>query len=231
MSELISVLLSVHNDEINIRKAIESILTQEYENIELLLLDDASTDNTYNVCEEYSYIDNRIKLFKNSENQGLTKSLNKLIKKSNGVFIARQDSDDISYKNRLMDQYNFLINSDFDICTSLAKIKDRSKVIPGFSKHLNPNITVKYKNPFIHGTLMIRKKSIVDLGCYDERFYYAQDYKLFKDLLAKKIKYKYIKEPLYSLNMENNISTIKKVEQKYYFDCARKNIKPSKLVK
>ena len=226
MSELISVLLSVHNDEINIRKAIESILTQEYENIELLLLDDASTDNTYNVCEEYSYIDNRIKLFKNSENQGLTKSLNKLIKKSNGVFIARQDSDDISYKNRLMDQYNFLINSDFDICTSLAKIKDRSKVIPGFSKHLNPNITVKYKNPFIHGTLMIKSETLINIGMYNENFYYAQDYKLFKDLIENKHKIKIIKKVLYEINMTDNISMKNKNEQAYFADCVRRNIIP-----
>ena len=74
---LVSILIPSHNRFRFLMNAIDSIYNQEYENIELLLLDDASTDNTYNVCKEYSNIDNRIKLFKNNENQGLTISLNK----------------------------------------------------------------------------------------------------------------------------------------------------------
>ena len=226
MNELISVLLSVHNDETNINKAIESILTQKYENIELLLIDDASTDSTYDVCKEYSDIDSRIKLFKNNENQGLTKSLNKLIKESNGVFIARQDSDDISYNDRLVDQYNLLINSDFHACTSLAKIKGTTRVLPGFTKYLSPNITMKFKNPFIHGTLLIKNRILEKLGGYDSKFKYSQDYKLMKDLIDSGYKISIMKQKLYNLNMEGNISTLNKVEQEYYAKCVRKNLNP-----
>jgi len=226
MNELISVLLSVHNDEMNISKAIESILTQKYENIELLLIDDASSDSTYDVCKEYSDIDSRIKLFKNNENQGLTKSLNKLIKESNGVFIARQDSDDISYNGRLVDQYNLLINSDFHACTSLAKIKGTTRVIPGFTKYLSPNITMKFKNPFIHGTLLIKSEILKKVGMYNESFYYAQDYKLFKDLIDRKYKIKIMKKVLYEINMIDNISVKNKKDQAYFAKCVRRNITP-----
>ena len=86
---------------------------------------------------------------------------------------------------------------------------------------------MKYKNPFIHGTLLIKKSIMEDIGLYDENFYYAQDYKLMKDLIKKNYKFKIINECLYFLNMKNNISTLKKDEQKYYSECVRKNIVPS----
>jgi len=89
---------------------------------------------------------------------------------------------------------------------------------------------MNFKNPFIHGTLMIKKNVLNKLGGYNENFYYSQDFKLFFDLIRKHYKYFYIKEPLYVLNLENNISTIKQKEQKYYFDCARKNITPNLII-
>jgi hypothetical protein len=82
---------------------------------------------------------------------------------------------------------------------------------------------MKLKNPFIHGTLMIKKLLILKNGLYDENFYYAQDYKLFHDLLKDDAKFKVINEPLYKLNMNNNISTINKQVQQYYANCVKKN--------
>ena len=219
------------NNEGSVEDSIKSILSQTFYDFELLIVDDYSNDDTFGILKEYEKIDNRVKIYKNDENIGLTRSLNKLISYSKGTLIARQDADDISHKSRFVKQVNYFEDSEYEFCLTRAKSMQGNNIVPKYSYYLPSNIVSSYKNPFIHGTLIIRKKSIVDLGCYDERFYYAQDYKLFKDLLDKKIKYKYIKQPLYYLNMENNISTIKKVEQKYYFDCARKNIKPSKLVK
>ena len=98
-SPLISVLLSVYNDDKNIKTSIDSILSQSYKNIELLVIDDCSTDKTYEVLKEIKDI--RLKIYRNKENHGLTKSLNILIKKSKGQILARQDSDDISLPTRL----------------------------------------------------------------------------------------------------------------------------------
>ena len=64
------------------------------------------------------------------------------------------------------------------------------------------------------------------MGSYNESFYYSQDYKLFWELLNKNVKFKYVKNVLYELNTENNISTNKKNEQKYYRDCVVKGIDP-----
>ena len=85
---------------------------------------------------------------------------------------------------------------------------------------------MKFKNPFIHGTLGIDKNLLNSLGNYDENFYYSQDYKLFMDLIDKGYKFKDIKKPLYILNMNDNISSLKQNQQKYYADCVRKGLKP-----
>tara|TARA_B100001250_G_scaffold169750_1_gene146180 strand:+ start:10264 stop:10959 length:696 start_codon:yes stop_codon:yes gene_type:complete len=225
---LISVIMSVWNDSKNVRTAIDSILGQSYKNFEFLIIDDGSTDSTYEILEEYKMRDSRIKIFKNEKNKGLTKSLNLLISYSNGDMIARQDSDDISKKSRLETQLNCITKNRFDICTSRALVKNTNKKIPGLSYYLPNKIAIKIKNPFIHGTLLIKKSIFTELDNYDEEFYYAQDYKLFWDILKKDYKIKKIREPLYYLNTANNISTNKSKEQKYYADCVRNGLRPQK---
>ena len=211
---LISV-SNVYNDDKNIQKSIDSILSQSYKNIELLVIDDCSTDNTYKVINEVK--DSRIRIFRNKDNQGLTKSLNTLIKESKGQILARQDSDDISLPNRLEIQYNELQKLQLDACTTRAYIKDSKRSIPRFSHLLPTGIVKKYKNPFIHGTLMVRKNAIINVGMYDENMKYAQDYKLFLELLKRNYKIKVLRKKLYVLNMKNNISSLKKEEQQSFF--------------
>ena len=215
MSVDFSILMAVYNDENNINKSIESMLSQSVKNFELLLLDDSSTDNTYSICQDYSKSDSRVKLLRNKKNMGLTKSLNILIKESTGKFIVRQDSDDISFKNRILTQYNFIQKHDLDACTSLARVKGKDRIVPNLSRYISPKITINYKNPFIHGTLMIKSNVIKSLGSYDENFYYSQDYKLMKDFIKNGYKIKILNVVLYQLNMEKNISEIYKKEQEY----------------
>ena len=212
---LISVLLSVYNDDKNIKKSIDSILSQSYKNIELLIIDDCSTDKTYEIINEIK--DSRVRIFRNKDNKGLTKSLNILIKESKGQILARQDSDDVSLPNRLEIQYSELQKSQLDACTTRAQIKNSKRSIPRFSHLLPLSIVIKYKNPFIHGTLMIRKNVILNIGMYDENIKYAQDYKLFLELLKKNYKIRILRKKLYVLNMKNNISSLKKEEQRSFF--------------
>ena len=73
---------------------------------------------------------------------------------------------------------------------------------------------------------MIYSKALKDVGLYDEKFYYAQDYKLIKDLIKGPYKLKILKKVLYELNMTNNISQIYNNEQKYFADCVKKNKVP-----
>ena len=87
MNKLISVILSTYNNENTIEDAVDSILLQTYKNVELLVVDDCSTDRTSKILQDrYSNTEN-IQLFKNHENIGLTKSLNFLIKQSKGILL------------------------------------------------------------------------------------------------------------------------------------------------
>ena len=223
---LISVIMSVHNGYDCVGVAIESILNQSYDNLEFLIMDDCSEDNTDKILYKYQNLDNRIQVFQNNKKLGLTKSLNILATKSKGQFIARQDADDISFNNRLETQYNFLINSKNNACSTRAITIQKPKKIPGISYYLPFKLLIKMKNPVIHGSLMINRQVFKDLGYYDEDFYYSQDYKLVKDLIINNYKIKMINKVLYKLNTTNNISTNNAKEQKYYSDCVKKNKKP-----
>ena len=225
---LVSVLMSVRNGEQTVEKSIKSILNQSYDYLEFLIIDDCSTDSTLGKLKILEKQDSRISIFTNSENIGLTKSLNKLIKSAKGELIARQDSDDYSNPDRIYLQVQYLLKNKLDAVTSRALIIGSTKKIPGLSYYIPTKLMIKFKNPFIHGSLMINKQVLNDLGLYDENFYFAQDYKLYLDLLSNGYSIKSINKTLYNLNTINNISSNYKHEQKYYFNCARKDIVPIK---
>jgi len=221
----ISVLLSTYNNEKTIKDSIASILKQTYKNFELLIIDDGSEDNTLQICKSFS--DSRIKLFKNDSNIGLTKSLNKVSQYATGKYLARQDGDDISLNNRLQKQIAVFNKFDnLDIVTSRAYVKNSNRIIPKYRNYISYKILINYLNPFIHGTLMIKNDSFIKLNRYNENFIYAQDYKLFYDAIKLNMKIKVISQPIYILNLENNISSNKREDQQYYANCVRKNLLP-----
>ena len=223
---LVSIIMSCYNSEESVEQSIESILNQTYENIEFLIMDDGSTDSTFEILNEFAKINENIRIFKNENNIGLTKSLNLLINYSNGEFIARQDADDISLKTRIEKQMMKIRKKNLDFCVTRATIQNTTKKIPGLSYFLPSKFLVKYKNPFIHGTMLLRKKSLHKIGCYDENYYFSQDYKLISDMIKKDFKYKKIWTSLYLLNMKNNISSNQKNDQQYYANCVKKDIRP-----
>ena len=98
---LVSIILPCFNASKYIDVALKSILNQNYKNIEVIVIDDGSTDNTLTILEQYSKVDSRIKLFENSKNKGLIYTLNKAILLANGEYIARMDADDISMLDRI----------------------------------------------------------------------------------------------------------------------------------
>lgn len=213
---LVSVLISVHNDEKNIRNAINSILYQTYDNIEILIIDDASTDNSFNEIQTAIKDQKKVTCFQNKENVGLTKNLNFLINNSQGELIARQDSDDISHPDRIEKQVKHLLENNLDACTTRSTNLQNGKKIPGLSYYLPKKLIMRLKNPFIHGTLLIKKSVLDKVNNYNENYYYSQDYFLFAYLLKNKFKVRTLNESLYSLNTKNNISTNHKNEQKEY---------------
>ena len=230
INNFISVVMSTYNNESTIEKSINSLLSQTYQNFEILIMDDASTDDTYKICNNIASKSNKIKIYRNSNNIGLTKSLNLLIKESKAELIARSDADDYSKTNRFELQLDYLIKNNLDACSTRAYEIDSKRIIPGFSYYVPIEILIKYKNPFVHGTLLIKRNVLDSVNLYDELFTYSQDYKLMSDLLKSKFKVSILKTPLYFLNTKNNISSIYKDEQKYFADCVKYNTVPNKNI-
>ena len=218
--------MSAYNDCNNLESSIKSVLNQDFQDFEFLIMNDGSTDNTSAIIDSYSK-NNKIKVFQNEKNLGLTKSLNILLNESKGTFIARQDSDDLSLSSRFSKQLDYIKNKNLDVCGSRAIIKGSTRITPNRSYYLPLKTTLRIKNPFIHGSLIIKKSTIEKVNYYDERFFYSQDYKLVKDILYSGFSMGILREPLYVLNLKNNISTNFKEKQKYFADCVRKNLVPS----
>ena len=132
--------------------------------------------------------------------------------------------------SRIEKQLEHIETYKLDACSSRAFIKDTDKLIPNLTYFLPKKFLIRFKNPFVHGTLLIKKSVLNKIGNYNEKFYFAQDYKLMSELIRGNFKVKIIKEPLYILNMDNNISSNFSKEQKYYADCVRKNLEPVKHI-
>ena len=105
---LVSVIMPVYNGSRFVAKAVESILTQTYQHFEFIIIDDASTDNTFEILRTFHRKDKRIRLYGNPKHLGVSLTVKAAIKKVRGRYIARMDSDDIAYPMRLEKQVAYL---------------------------------------------------------------------------------------------------------------------------
>ena len=176
----ISVLLCVFNGGIHLKKAVRSILNQSIKDLELVVVNDGSTDDA--VEEIRQLADDRIHIL-DKPNSGLTKSLNFGLRHCRGAYIARQDADDCSYPDRLRQQLFFLeTHPDVDVVGSAVEIIDEDDQIIGslafdMEHDLLQNSHLQ-SNQFAHGALFFRQSILESLGGYRDAFLYAQDYDL-----------------------------------------------------
>lgn len=124
---LISVIVPVYNVEKHIKRCVESIIKQNYNNIEILLIDDGSVDNCPQICDDYAKRDKRIKVF-HKNNGGLSDARNYGLKHANGEYVIFIDSDDSVKENYVESLYNVIIDdsSDIAICGNIDVYKDIS---------------------------------------------------------------------------------------------------------
>ena len=124
----VSILMTVYNHQMYIKSSIESILYQTFKDFELVIINNGSEDNSGNLIKKIK--DKRIKFYSFKKNIGRTKALNYGLKKCIGKYVAIQDSDDLSRKNRIQTQFNFLEkNLDFGLVGSNYTIISNSNKI------------------------------------------------------------------------------------------------------
>ena len=148
---LVTIAISFYNVEKFLPYAIMSVINQTYNNWELLLIDDGSSDQSIVVAEEFANKDKRIKLIFDGKNKGLAARLNESIEMANGDFYARMDADDIMVINRIDEQVSFLTeHPDVDVVGSSAMVIDINNCI------INSMDYTGVCDTFIHPTVMTK---------------------------------------------------------------------------
>lgn len=197
MGKLVSVLMGVYNTRADfLDQAIASIIGQSYSDIEFVIVDDGSTDEKTKRCiEKYESQDDRIRIVRNSCNLGLTKALNIGLSICNGEYIARMDSDDISWPERIRKQVEFLdehgdislVGSDIRFVddegmSSTEGITDNNSDDP---KIYAIRALIQHPGP-AHPTFMFRTSFLRENGIrYNEEIRKGQDYGIIADILKK----------------------------------------------
>ncbi|MGP2571268.1 glycosyltransferase [Ornithobacterium rhinotracheale] len=213
---LVSIILPCYNAEEFLKECIDSILSQTYQNWELIIIDDASKDSTEKIIK--SFKNSRIKYLKNNKNLGVVKSLNKGIKKAQGKYIARIDADDRMAPQRLERQIAFLFqNPEYAMVGSAHRLINAQGFTVGYYRYPQYNEEIQlYKNfinPFSHPSAMFKKDIFKDFN-YSDCFPYCEDYELWFRILENHKGYN-LPEALtdYRIHGEN-LSIQKSKEQK-----------------
>jgi len=180
----VSVILPIFNAEKYLSEAIASILNQTYSDLELIAIDDGSTDESLNILK--SFIDPRIIIIQNKKNLGIIRTLNKGIDLANGEFIARMDADDISLPTRFEKQVNLLDNNpDIGVCSTWLEFFGNSNETIKFpEKHEEIHFRFLLGVQVGHANSMIRRAVLEKYNVrYNELFPHSEDTNLWVNLL------------------------------------------------
>lgn len=200
---LISVIMGVYNIEhlSMFHDAVESVLSQTMHNFEFLICDDGSTDNTWDILSDLAREEPKIRLLRNSSNMGLAFSLNQCINESYGIFIARQDADDISDKTRYQKQIDFLKqNNHISFVGSNVSLWDETGRWGQRNFPRLPEVKdFLFTQPFVHGALMFRKEALQEVSGYRvaKETRRTEDYDMLMRMYSKGLRGANLSEQLY----------------------------------
>ena len=184
MDDLISIVTPVYNAEKYLEKTILSVLSQTYKKWELLLINDFSTDNSYELIEKYSQLDERIKCINNLKNEGAAFSRNRGIEISRGEYVAFLDSDDLWDNRKLESQIDFMKKNNLEICHSDYNFIDDDD---NFIKIIRTAKKITYQsllkeNQIRTSFLMIKKLALIDIKFPNVKH---EDFAFFLNVLKK----------------------------------------------
>lgn len=177
-SPRVTVLMPVYNGENYLCEAIESILTQTFDDFEFLIINDGSTDRSAEIIE--SYPDSRIRLVHNESNLKLIATLNKGLELARGKYIARMDCDDISLSGRLSRQVAFLNDHpEVGVCgtwiKTLGEVEEDVIKYPLGDEEIRSQLI--FESPFAHPSVMMRRDMVSEAGIrYSHESIHAEDY-------------------------------------------------------
>lgn len=214
---LISVILPCFNAQYFLPLALDSIINQTYTNLEILCINDGSTDKTADILEEFAKKDKRIRVVHNEKNLKLIGTLNKAIALAKGEFIARMDADDISNKERIEKLYSILISKNVDVVSCNNNHIDVFGVhkATSFLKAITPleiQFSSYFFTPIGHALLLGKRDAFIDT-LYSESgiALHTEDYELWTRMIRKGVSFYNLDEVLYSIRI-NDDSVSRKFE-------------------
>lgn len=181
---LISVIMAAYNEAPRIRQAVESICRQTWQSWELIVVDDASTDDTWRILTEMAGAEPRIRLLQNARNMRSPAAWNYALSHARGEYIARMDADDIARLDRLQIQIEFLLaHPEYDVLGGGAIEMDEQGNILGevYRRETHQEMAAHRftESPFIHPAVLGRARFWQVLGGYDVTLARSQDYDLW----------------------------------------------------
>ncbi len=227
----ISVIMPNYNSEKYLKEVIESILNQTFSDFEFIIIDDGSSDRSWEIIQEYAKKDKRIIAIKNEKNLWVHKTRNKLFDFVKGEYIAMMDSDDICYPHRLQKQFDFLEKHNlYALCgTNFILIDEKWKEI-GQKKFPETDKEIKesffWRNPFGQNTVMMRTSVFDTIWWYDETLEVAEDLDMWVRIWTKYKMYN-LQENLvkYRIHWKNSILTRQKEHIKNTLKIRKKALK------
>lgn len=215
----VSVGIPIYNAEKFLENAIKSVLNQTFQDFELILIDDGSTDNSLEIARNFEKMDSRIRVIHDGQNKRLPDRLNQLFLESKFDLIARMDADDIMHPERLERQVDLLRNSSYDlVSTSYFTInsKDRvvsSRIITKEELKLDDFLLGNYY--ILHPSILAKKSWYLE-HLYDPYFDRAEDYELwFRSKLSNTLNIKIMKDSLMFYREEGSVSKSKQLNSYY----------------
>lgn len=199
MENKVSILVPLSNNEPKSEIAINSIIDQSYKNLEILICLNGNTSN-FNKKLKKKYKNFKNIIFYTNKKKNIVESLNYLIEKSKGRYIARFDTDDINYKDRIKEQIKYFEKRRLDFLSSNCDVHYKNKFLYSHSTVLSKSL---YTNPIIHPTIFI-KREILSKHKY-KQVPFAEDYELYLRLYLNGYRLKNIRKNLivYNLNTKN----------------------------
>lgn len=205
----VSVIMGIYNCADTLNEAIDSILNQTFRDWELIMCDDGSQDNTYELAQQYvQRYPEQIVLLKNEKNMGLNHTLNRCLQAASGEYIARMDADDLCSRDRFETEINVLKNEpDIAIVSTDMEFFDETGVW-GYIRH--PEYPTKKdfvrESPFCHAPCMVRKTAYDKVNGYSEsqKLLRVEDYHLWYKMYLADFRGKNIGQSYYQMRDDRN---------------------------
>lgn len=183
----VSVVMSVFNGEKHLCECLDSILAQTLNEFEFIIVDDASTDKTKSILQDYASKDSRIVIITNEVNKERSISRNIGISAARASLIAVVDADDFSMPHRLQVQYDFMMkNPNVGVCGALIQIYETGQIVPYYRDNEILRAYLLFNCCVAHPVVMYRKEVVLKVGGYNESMFQAEDYDLWVKLLLER---------------------------------------------